>query len=402
MRRRVRTLRLAGILLVLAGAPLSGAAAEKRPAPAVPSPALAQARASWEGYKREFLQKDGRVIRRDQHDDTVSEGQTLALLRAVWMNDQPTFDICYQWTLNNISRQKNFGDHLLAWRWGKSADGSWKVLDWTTAADADQDFALALLFAARRWKRPSLTLPDYQEEARSVLADILALETWETDGQLFLRPGNWNDPSVHNVLNPSYMAPAWYRIFFALTRDRRWLRLADSSYWLLEHASQRLDATAGVGLPPDWCAYAGGLLMSATGFSRDFTWDAMRVPWRIALDASWFREPRARRFLAGQMYPFLNRQWQQRRRLDAGYSYQGKPLANTESAASYAMDYFVFNAAGSAERAAVLARVSQSFVPDGGYYDKPDNYFQNSFAWLASAQAAGLLVNLARAPSSTK
>lgn len=44
--------------------------------------------ASWQFYKSHFIQADGRVVRPDNQNDTVSEGQAYALLRAVWSNDQ--------------------------------------------------------------------------------------------------------------------------------------------------------------------------------------------------------------------------------------------------------------------------------------------------------------------------
>ena len=65
--------------------------------------------ASWAFYKTHYILPDGRVKRPDTKNDTVSEGQAYALLRAVWSNDQATFDRCYGWTEANLS-QKNLKD----------------------------------------------------------------------------------------------------------------------------------------------------------------------------------------------------------------------------------------------------------------------------------------------------
>ena len=86
---------------------------------------------TWSGYKHFFLDADGRV-KRPKEGDTVSEGQAYAMLRAVWMDDKKTFDGCYRWTEENLSRKNKTGDNLLAWHW---KDG--KVSDWMPASDAD-------------------------------------------------------------------------------------------------------------------------------------------------------------------------------------------------------------------------------------------------------------------------
>ncbi len=143
-----RRLVLAGIAAALL---LPGCAGVEPGAPAGPRTERDLLRLTWEGYRRRFIQHDGRVIRPRDGNDTVSEGQAYAVLRAVWMDDQAAFDAVYGWTETHLSRVKARGDHLLAWRWGRGTDGNWGVLDWAAASDADEDYALALLFAARRW-----------------------------------------------------------------------------------------------------------------------------------------------------------------------------------------------------------------------------------------------------------
>lgn len=57
--------------------------------------------------------EDGRVVRRDQGGDTVSEGQAYGMLIAVAVGDEKTFDQIWSWTKKNLVRD----DGLLAWRW---------------------------------------------------------------------------------------------------------------------------------------------------------------------------------------------------------------------------------------------------------------------------------------------
>ncbi|MFZ2087561.1 MAG: glycosyl hydrolase family 8, partial [Desulfobaccales bacterium] len=99
--------------------------------------------ASWASYRQHFITPEGRVVLEEQGGGAISEAQAYALLRALWAGDEQTFGRVCQWTKKNLSREADYGDHLLAWKWGRKPDGSWGVLDWNTASDADLDYALA-------------------------------------------------------------------------------------------------------------------------------------------------------------------------------------------------------------------------------------------------------------------
>ncbi len=70
--------------------------------PPVESPRPALLTAAWIGYKHRFIQPDGRVIDFQRDQVTTSEGQSYAMLRAVWMDDRPTFDLTWRWTQDNL------------------------------------------------------------------------------------------------------------------------------------------------------------------------------------------------------------------------------------------------------------------------------------------------------------
>ncbi len=122
--------------------------------------------ASWHSYRREFISPDGQVKIPEEGGGTISEAQAYALLRAVWAGDGTTFVRVYDWTYRHLSRAAKQGDSLLAWRWGRRPDGSWGVLDVNSAADADLDYALALILAQRQGWRAPPGLPDYLAESR--------------------------------------------------------------------------------------------------------------------------------------------------------------------------------------------------------------------------------------------
>src|SRR4051794_15125467 len=68
--------------------------------------------ALWSFYKYRYI-RDGRVISPDEGGITTSEGQSYAMLRAVWSGDRETFDSVWQWTRKHLQIR---GDKLFAWK----------------------------------------------------------------------------------------------------------------------------------------------------------------------------------------------------------------------------------------------------------------------------------------------
>lgn len=139
---------------------------------------------SWQAYRQQFIQTDGRVIDREADARSISEAQAYAMWRAVLVGDQVTFDRVWRWGENNLNAQVRSQDTLWAWSWGKRPDGSWGVLDESVASDADLDAAIALIFAHRLWKQP-----EYLNTARQKLKDLWRLCTAEVKGQRVFLPG---------------------------------------------------------------------------------------------------------------------------------------------------------------------------------------------------------------------
>lgn len=369
---------------------LSGCRTESEPQADRPRVVVDQ---TWRGYKRLFIGADGRVSR-PRNDDTVSEGQAYAMLRAVWMRDKETFDRCYRWSEEHLSRAGKTGDHLLAWRW---KDGA--VADWMPASDADIDYALSLLLAEAVWpgRAPKPCKP-YGAKADRILGDILSLLVANGPaGRPYLLP--WilrNDELAKGALpqNPSYYSPAHFRIFFERSKDPRWLSLVDTGYRLLGDLSTGFAGIRGVGLVPDWCAVdRAGRLIRLDGKSAGFGWEALRIPFRLGLDWYWFGAPDARRFLARAFAPFIVGQWQARKAVYSEYAYDGACANPYESPAYYAAYAVALEVAGSAF-AGDMVRKSRFWLQKtdrGWYYQARDAYFVNSLAWIAEGFRAGVI-----------
>jgi len=350
--------------------------------------------ASWASYRQHFISPEGRVVMEEQGGGTISEAQAYALLRALWAGDEHTFSRVVKWTDANLSREATHGDHLLAWQWGRKADGSWGVLDWNTASDANLDYALALLLASRQgWQAPP-GLPDYQTLARKITEDILDKEVVELPGGgLYLAPGNWRAEAPPYLLNPSYFFPAAYRGFLQAGFDSRWGRLHADVYPFLERLTRSLGEIPGVGLVPDWVQVAAdGKLSPHPERSSDFGWEAARLPWRVAVDRLWFGDLSAAKLCREQFLPFFSREWRARGKLYAAYRYDGTPLVDFESPVIYAGALAAGLAGDDREFAWQMAKKILTFYQEKGnraYFVSPDNYYANNWAWFGLALYAG-------------
>jgi endo-1,4-beta-D-glucanase Y len=374
-----------GLALLLA------ACSPRGPAPARLEQVL---RSSWQSYVEHFIAPEGRVMIPERGGGTISEAQAYALLRAVWAGDEAAFARIFRWTRENLSRSGTHGDRLLAWEWGRKDGGAWGVLDNNTAADGDLDYALALCLAARRGWRGPPGLPGYGEEARAVAGDILKLETAAlANGELLLTPGNWHEGEPPFLTNPSYFSPAAYVLLGKINTNRDWPRLRASTYALLGRLAGGLGSRPGVGLFPDWCRVdVDGDPGPAPGRDTNFGWEAVRLPFRVALDALWFKNEQAARLLKDKFLPFFRQEWQAKGRLAAVYRLDGTEAADYESPVLYAGVLAAALAARDGEFAGHLARKILTFYQekDGrAFFVSPDNYYADNWAWLGLALYAG-------------
>lgn len=404
---QLRTARLGVTLRVCAAGALAGVAASACGAPVVTSPPTAQGsrpaatgaqatpdpevlgvlQQAWTGYKQVFIQPDGRVIDPKRGGITTSEGQSYALLRAAWMDDGSTFDTVWTWTSTNLQVRD---DHLFAALWGNGT-----VQDRNSASDADSDIALALLFAARRFSAPR-----YGDAAAKVLAGIWQADVVSVAGMNVLAAGNWAtaQQSPGPVVNPSYFAPYAYRTFAAADGGHPWMTLVDSAYTVLERCtSATLGHTVSAGLPPNWCAVrpSDGAVVSVPQMAGgdNYGYDAFRVMWRVAVDALWNGESRARDYLS--RHDFLRRRWASEQRLDPVYAHDGAVVSGYDDATVYGGDVGNFLVGDPATAVQVRQKLMASYQPGSpAHFGDPANYYEQNWVWFGLALAGGALPNL--------
>jgi len=354
-------------------------------------------RKTWNGYKEYFIDRDGRVMR-PKDNDTVSEGQGYAMLRAAWMDDKETFDRCYRWTEDNLSRAGGKGDNLLAWHWKEG-----RVVDWMPASDADIDYALSLIFADGKWQgQAPRGMDDYGAKAEKVLKDILTLETYLTkSGRLYLAPWILGDAenSAPYPVNPSYYSPAHFRVFYKFSKDKRWEGLTDTTYYILGELSKSFNGISGKGLIPDWCAVSDtDTFLVLGGKNSTFGWESVRIPFRVGLDFLWFKNKEAEKFFNMGFSKFIEDQWIKDKAVYCEYSYDGTCYNKYENAAFYAAYYCALNISRSPYDEEML-RMAQGYIvknKDKWVYENTEEYYVNSLAWLAEGLKSGRLKNLAK------
>jgi endoglucanase len=228
---------------------------------------------------------------------TVSEAQGYGMLILVMMADmdpdaQRLFDAMIRFWQDHPAASD---PALMAWN--QTADCATAGDDLGgdhTATDGDLDIAYALLLAETRWGNAGDF--DYRRLARATLTAILAQEIAADDYVLL---GDWVQGSDYAAATrTSDFMMSHFAAFAAATDDPRWLRIRDRSYAILD-AVQNPDT----GLVPD---FVTGLPDAPTPAPPEFlesdrdgwlNWNAVRVPWRLALDALIYNDMRAQALL---------------------------------------------------------------------------------------------------------
>lgn len=333
---------------------------------------------TWGFYKDNFIYSYGQVI--DQNGRTTSEGQSYGMLRAVWLDDKSTFEGVHQWTQDHLAHR--IQDNLFSWLWEKD-----QLVDSATASDADEDIALALLFAYKKWGNQA-----YYSEALRIISDIWRQEVVEVNGRYLLILGAGISQGENYLVNPSYFAPAAYRIFAEADPFHDWKKLADDSYSLLRDIGD-IEGN-NTSLPSDWVLVdvaTGNISLAQNGPNYGF--DAFRTMCRVAQDYIWFGRPEAYDYLVSTE-PFLRQQYEQNGRVYGVYNLSGTPLVDYESLSptSGALCNFSVTNKQLAERVYSDKFVAQ--LTGEEYWGDENNYYDQNWAWFATLLHTGNMVNL--------
>lgn len=279
----------------------------------------------WNTWKNSYITSSG-----DPHDPSgytvpaiqgnVSEGVGYAMLFSVLMNDSATFRKVW-FNAERYYWLQQDGVPLGWYSWCKNSScGNSKLSDSAAATDGDEDIGLALVYATALAKMgywPNYTYvgthrtPMGGSTIDTVTLEQKAIHVVKSIGKFMISAGAYPKPNyvlpnsatypMKNgsgnyimLLNPSYFAPGWYRIFddfstYEGVSSTSWDKVIATSYSTI--ANQH---GASSGMIQDWSLETGdniptnlGFGVSSSGNGAWMWWDAIRAPWRLGMDAIW-------------------------------------------------------------------------------------------------------------------
>lgn len=349
----------------------------------------------WNNYKDNNIE-DGtnRTLDKEQKNITTSEGQSYTMLRSVWVDDQETFDKSWKWTKDNLQRD----DSLMSWKFGVLPDGKYGIQDTVggknTATDGDSDIALSLLMAYTRWNESK-----YLFDAKPIIDSMWQKEVVFINNKPVLVSNDLERNKMDKVIvNPSYFAPYAYKVFAKVDPSHNWNGLADNSYDILKAAGDnKLNSLSTGGLPPDWINIdrkTGAITRPEdNALTTNYSYDALRAPWRMALDYNWYKDSRAKEVL--NKYSLLNDEWNKNKKLYANYSHDGKAAADYESTALYggSIGYFKVIHPGTAQNI-YKDKLQSLYDPNEQRWKNELSYYDDNWAWFGMALMEDALPNL--------
>ena len=356
--RRIRVRWLAALFAavgVAAGAALLTRSDEQRGGSGTADGGTTAARAAAERFLDTYVDADGRVVRRDQGGDTVSEGQAYAMLLAAAIGDRRRFELTWGWARSQLQRP----DRLLSYLW---RDG--RVADPQPATDADLDAARALLLASERFGEER-----YREDGLAIAAGVLEHEVAYPGGEPVLVAGPWARSAPPHAVNPSYFSPRAYDALRDVTGDGRWAGVEASSRRLAGALT-----SVPARLPPDWAVVGGDGRVHAASPPHDpstpprYGLDAPRLLIRMAESC----EP-ADRIVAASAWPLLRDAADGE--LALAHELDGRPVVDGEHALGAVAAAAAARAAGDAGAARELLQRAEEID------DRSPTYYGS--AWVA-------------------
>jgi endo-1,4-beta-D-glucanase Y len=359
---------------------------------------------TWQGYKTRLIfcgppcgNNLGLVFDPSASYKARSEGVGYGLLMAALINDHQTFD-----TILDAADKTLYDSTIGLYNWEANASGD--VSGTGAATDADEDIALALIFAQKHVDNHQWTQRTGSTYGDKASALIDAIYQHEVSSDQYLLPGNQWSTDGKTITNPSYFAPAAYRTFDAFQGTDRWKPVIDHGYETLFGSRG-----AAMGLAPDWSQSDGNPAYpycDANGRSRDdcrydMTYEGIRIPWRIGLDCLWYGTDHACEWVKREADFLLHNVGHgDPEQAAAGavmFNVGGVPVAQ-QSEGMVAMWLAGVTAAGNSDlQSALMNRLLNTFGQNitGGQFwgadaDRWRDYYNQSLAWLGASVAAGL------------
>ena len=221
-------------------------------------------------------------VKYDATNSTVSEAHGYGMVLAAYMADRAVFNSMLRYFKGHPSATS---PHLMSWKQTLKNGVMVNIEGQDSATDGDLDIAYALLLADIQWG--SAGVYKYKAEALAVMHDILAHEVNATTNTL--TPGDWASGADANHTRPSDFMTG-HVLSFAKADT------VNAARWRLVHdkiaaitAYQIANGSALTGLMPDFMVKSGVNFVPVPGnyletaHDGDFSYNACRTPWRLAM-----------------------------------------------------------------------------------------------------------------------
>lgn len=284
-----------------------------------------------------------------------------------------------------------YGDHLMAWAFGSDGNGGETFGTNTSAAtDGDLDIAYALLLAHTQWGSDGEI--DYLSKARLVIEDIKTFEMNEKNHMVMIADNlYWADPNLQESDCPSiyYLSrcsdwmPDHFRPFKEATNDNFWDVAIDTVYSIYNHIIDMYSPNTA--LTPGFINYSNHApyAYGNNNENLDFTYDACRVPWRMATDFVHYNKEEPKEIInktSNWIMSSTNRDpWE----IKGSYKLNGDPMVTWGTAC--------FVGPMLTACMADKSSISQNFINDGWdvlTYDK-EGYYEDSIKLLCMLLLTG-------------
>jgi len=204
--------------------------------------------------------------------DTYSEGIAWGMLFSVIMDNGSNNARTYFDSFNEYRKTYRNSRGLMGWHVDKNA----VLKDSGIAVEADENMAMALILANRKWGSNSRR--NYENDAKEILNALMkyCVQTPE----MFMKPGDtWGG---YTLVHPCNFAVCFYKDWEQFTAESRWSAVKSESYNIL----QKIYTSYPTGYLPHWCDYEGNKPSGQEAYFEDYTfeYDALQTAFKITLD----------------------------------------------------------------------------------------------------------------------
>jgi len=234
------------------------------------------------------------------NNDVRTEGMSYGMMMCVQMDKKEEFDRIWKWTYTYMLHRS--GKYKGYFAWSLNPDGTRRAQG--PAPDGEEYFAMALLFASKRWGDGPEPF-DYSRQARDILREVVHKgedgvgdPMWEPNLKLikFIPESPYTDPSYH--------LPHFYELFSIMGNPEDsdfWKEAADASRRFLRKACHPV-----TGLAPEYSEFDGRPHRAPWGYGHHhFYSDSYRVAANIGLDYEWFGKDEWQRTEADRIQAFF-------------------------------------------------------------------------------------------------